>query len=147
VLFASEAQGDTRLRVKTYELATTQSTDLGGANDASDYSVAWAPDGSWIAIDRNVASGASGASGASQASNQVWLVKPDGSQSRVLLHEDGASYSSLNWSPDGRHLLFSRYVLDLSAQAPGHFDIYVADILTGETRALVTGGDMPAFLP
>ena len=147
VLFASETQGETRLRVKTYELATSRTTDLGGPNEASDYSAAWSPDGSWIAIDRNVPTGSSASIGASQASNQVWLVKPDGSQSRVLLHEDGASYSSLNWSPDARDLLFSRYVLDLSAQVPGHFDIYVADIVTGETRALVTGGDMPAFLP
>ena len=86
-------------------------------------------------------------SATSQTSNQVWLVKADGSQPHVLLQEDGASYSSLNWSPDGRDLLYSRYVLDLSAQTPGHFDIYIAEIGTDQTRVLVSGGDVPAFLP
>ena len=141
VLFASEASGETGMRTSTYSLASAQTTDLGGPTDASDYSAAWSPDGDWIAIDRNVTTGPG------KTSNQVWLVKPDGSQPHVLLQEPGASYSSLKWPPDGRYLLFSRYVLDLSAQVPGHFDIYVTDILTGETRALITGGDMPAFLP
>ena len=141
VLFASEAEGETGVRTRTYSLASAQTTDLGGSPDTSDYSAVWSPDGSWIAIDRNVASGPA------HSSNQVWLVKPDGSQPHVLLQEQGASYSSLNWSRDGRYLLYSRYVLDLSAQSPGHFDIYVVDVVTGQSKLLITGGDMPSFLP
>ncbi len=141
VLFASEAADDTHLRVKAYSLAGARTTDLGGPADASDFSAAWSPDGSWIAIDRNITTSSS------SSSNQVWLVRPDGSQAHAFLMEDGASYSSLLWSPDGRFLLYSRYVLDLSSQDPGRFDIYMADTQTGDTRLLASGGDMPGLLP
>ncbi len=141
VLFASEAADDTHLRVKAYSLAGAQTTDLGGPADATDFSAAWSPDGRWIAIDRNISTSSS------SSSNQVWLVKPDGSQAHAFLMEEGASYSSLLWSADGRFLLYSRYVLDLSSQDPGRFDIYAADTLTGDTRLLASGGDMPGLLP
>jgi Tol biopolymer transport system component len=141
LLFGREAQDGTSLHIQTYALSTHQTIDLGGPKGATDYSAAWSPDGQWIAIDRNIASDAT------QSNNQVWLVKPDGTQAHVLLKEPGASYSSLTWSPDARFLLYSRYVLDLSGQTHGRFDIYAADISTGESRVLVTGGDMPTLLP
>jgi Tol biopolymer transport system component len=56
-------------------------------------------------------------------------------------------YSSSTWSPDGQALLYARYVLDLASTTPGRFDIYMADINTGESQLLVEGGDMPALLP
>jgi Tol biopolymer transport system component len=122
-------------------LATGQTTDLGGPSGATDYAAAWSPDGNWIAVDRNIRTDAS------QASNQVWLVRPDGTHAHVALMEQGASYSSLNWSPDGRYLLYARYTLDPSAQKPGRFDVYVTDIRAGASRILVAGGDLPTFLP
>jgi ABC-type nickel/cobalt efflux system permease component RcnA/Tol biopolymer transport system component len=141
LLFASQEDSGTGLRTRMYSLESQQTSDLGGPTGASDYAAAWAPDASSIAIDRNIPLDSS------HSSNQVWLVKADGSQSRVLLDETGASYSSLRWSPDGRNLLYSRYVLDPTGQNPGRFDIYLADIQTGESKLLVQSGDLPAFLP
>jgi len=141
LLFASQAEAGTGLRTRMYSLQSRETTDLGGPAGASDYAAAWAPDAAWIAIDRNIPLDSS------HSGNQVWLVKADGSQSSVLLDETGASYSSLRWSPDGRSLLYSRYVLDPTGQNPGRFDIYLADIQTGESRLLVESGDLPAFLP
>ena len=141
VLFGSQADESASLRARTYSLASAEITDLGGPEGASDYSAAWSPDGGWIAIDRNVPVTPG------QFGNQVWLVRPDGAEAHVLLQEPGAAYSSLAWSPDGRHLLYARYVLDLTSPTPGRFDIYMTDVETGESQVLVEGGDMPALLP
>lgn len=150
MLFGSQSQDNGPLHVRIYTLASAETTDLGAAVGVTDYSAAWSPDGSWIAIDRSLPTEAS------QTSNQVWLVKPDGTLAHLLLKEDGASYSSLNWSPDGRYLLYSRYSLEsptpgaassASTAGTGRFDVYVTDIQTGESRLLVTGGDLPALLP
>ncbi len=132
------------VHVKTYTLANGNLKDLGGGPNVTDLSAAWSPDGKWIAIDRDVPGG-----DVSSSSNQVWLARPDGSQARVLLDEAGASYSSLSWSPDGRLLLYSRYVLDYSAGAAGtgRFDVCSVDISTGQTIVLAPGGDIAQFLP
>ena len=80
-------------------------------------------------------------------SNQVWLVRPDGSEAHAFLQEPGASYSSLLWSPDSRTLLYSRYVLDVTAATPGRFDLYQTDVGSGKSQLLAAGADMPALLP
>jgi ABC-type nickel/cobalt efflux system permease component RcnA/Tol biopolymer transport system component len=130
------------LHVKTFTLASRKITDLGGASGTTDFSAAWSPDGKWIAIDRNVPGNNPSGSG-----NQVWLVHPDGTQAHLLLNEGGASYSSLNWSPDGRLLLYSRYTLDKSAGGAGYFDVCSTDISSGQTTVLVPGGDVATFMP
>ncbi len=132
------------VHLKTYSLATGNLKDLGGGPNVTDLSAAWSPDGKWIAIDRDVTGGDTLSS-----SNQVWLVRPDGTQAHVLLDEAGASYSSLSWSPDGRLLLYSRYVLDTSAGAggTGRFDVCSLNISTGQTTVLAPGGDIAQFLP
>jgi Tol biopolymer transport system component len=141
VLFGSQADESAALRARTYSPVSAEITDLGGPEGATDYSAAWSPDGSWIAIDRNVPVNPG------QFGNQVWLVRPSGAEAHVLLQGPGAAYSSLAWSPDGRHLLYARYVLDLTSPTPGRFDIYMTDVETGESQLLVEGGDMPALLP
>ncbi len=144
LLFGNEAgtQDFSPLHIKVYTLGTGTTVDLGGPNGEADYSAAWSPDGQWIAIDRNVPG-----SDNTQTNNQVWLVKPDGTQAHVLLHEDNASYSDLSWSPDGRYLLYSRYTLNYANQNVGHFDVAVTDLQTGTSTVLVPGGDLARFLP
>src|SRR5262249_27243874 len=62
-------------------LATGQTISLGTGPQDIDYAAAWSPDGSWIAIDRDVT-----VNGGVERSNQVWLVKPDGAgDDRLLL--------------------------------------------------------------
>jgi len=144
LLFGNQAnsQDASSLHIKRYILDSGQTIDLGGSIGQTDYSAAWSPDGKWIAIDRNVLT-----SDGSQSSNQVWLVKPDGTQAHVLLDEQNASYSTLGWSSNGRYLLYSRYILQLSTQNAGHFDVCAIDTQTGNEITLVPGGDIPAFLP
>jgi ABC-type nickel/cobalt efflux system permease component RcnA/Tol biopolymer transport system component len=130
------------LHVKTYALASGHVTDLGGTRGETDFSASWSPNGQWIAINRNVPG-----SNPAVSSNQVWLVKPDRTQAHVLLNEEGASYSGLSWSPDGRLLLYSRYTLDYSTGGTGHFDVLSTDIESGQSRLLAPGGDLATFLP
>ena len=140
VMFSSLVEGE-GLQMKMYALDSGLITTLGGPEGARDYSAAWAPDGEWIAIDRNVP-----LSGGVNSS-QVWLVRPDGTQAHAILQEPEASYSSLVWSTDGRHLLYARYVLDVGAATPAGFDIYWTDVESGRSELLVEGGDMPTLLP
>ncbi len=130
------------LHIKRYILDSGQTIDLGGSNGENDYSGAWSPDGKWIAIDRDIP-----VAGSSTKNNQVWIVRPDGSDAHVALDENGASYSDLSWSPDGKFLIYSRYSYEFSYQNVGHFDIYMADLQTGKETMLVSGGDVPSLLP
>ena len=143
LLFGSEAERQewAPTHMKTYLLSSGRLVDLGGRDGATDYSGAWSPDGQWIAIDRSILITQT------QNSNQVWLVRPDGSQAHALLQEQGASYSSLGWSPDGRYLTYSRYELDPSSPNPGRFDTYITDLRSGESRLLVADADLATFLP
>ena len=92
LLFGNQAnsQDSSSLHIKRYILDSAQTIDLGGSSGQTDYFAAWSPDGQWIAIDRNILT-----ADGSQSSNQVWLVKPDGTQAHVLLDEANASYSDL----------------------------------------------------
>ncbi len=128
----------TVLHAKIYLLSSGKTIDLGSPAQANDVTATWSPDGIWIAIDRDVT-----LEDGSSPSNQIWLVKPDGSSAHVLLAEDQVSYSSLAWSPDSTMLLYSRY----STRNPGKFDIYMVNIQTGKQRLLIDGGDLPGLLP
>ncbi len=141
VLFGSQSQDSSPVQLKLYDVASGGVTDLGAPAGATDVSAAWSPDGAWIAIDRTLplATG--------QVSNQVWLVKPDGTAAHVLLAEAGASYSGLTWSPDGRDLIYSRYALPDPTDVRGRFDTYMTDVQAGTSQLLVAGADVPALLP
>ncbi|HEX8993239.1 MAG TPA: hypothetical protein VF784_16275, partial [Anaerolineales bacterium] len=130
------------LHIRIYTIASGQITDLGGGTGVTDFAAAWSPDGRWIAIDRNIPGG-----GPAGSSNQVWLVKPDGTQAHVLLDEAGASYSGLSWSPDGRFLLYSRYTRGDTSGNTGRFDVCSVDVGTGQTTVLAPGGDVAKSLP
>ena len=144
LLFGNQVslQDPSTLHIKRYQLDSGQMIDLGGASDQTDFSASWSPDGQWIAIDRNILT-----SDGSQSSNQVWLVRPDGTQAHVLLDEQNATYSYISWSPDARTLLYSRYILQFSTQNVGQFDVCATNIQTGTSKTLVPGGDIPTYLP
>ena len=126
------------IHVNRYILNSGQKIDLGGTQDQTDYSASWSPDGKWIAIDRNLST-----SDSTKKGDQVWLVKPDGTQSHVLLNEPDVSYTDLNWSPDGSYLAYTRYSYDNI----GHSDAWMMDIQTGQTTMLASGGFIPTLLP
>ncbi len=134
------SQDGAPLHVKRYFLDSGKIIDLGGSDNQADYTAVWSPDGKWIAVDRDIPATTGGTP---QQGDQVWLVKPDGSQSHVLLDEANVSYSDLSWSPDGRYLVYSRY----SYQDVGHPAIGMVDIQSNQRSTLVDSGTSPELLP
>ncbi len=135
---AVSPEAGSSIHVNRYILNSGQKIDLGGTQDQTDYSASWSPDGKWIAIDRNLST-----SDSSKKGDQVWLVKPDGTQSHVILNEPDVSYTDLNWSPDGTYLAYTRYSYDNI----GHSDVWMINIQSGQTTMLASGGFIPTLLP
>jgi hypothetical protein len=78
-----------------------------GAPDA--VSVAWSPDGVWLAI--------------ADTNGAVWLVRPDGSSLHTVAVPGVANVNDVAWSADGSRLLFS------GARTPGApTDLWSVDI-------------------
>ncbi|MGA7194676.1 MAG: hypothetical protein WBW94_13695 [Anaerolineales bacterium] len=135
---AVSPEAGSSIHVNRYMLNSGQKIDLGGTQDQTDYSASWSPDGQWIAIDRNLST-----SDSTKKGDEVWLVKPDGTQSHVILNEPDVSYTDLNWSPDGNYLAYTRYSYDNI----GHSDVWMINIQTGQTTMLASGGFIPTLLP
>ena len=125
-------------QLKRYDLTTGKIYNLSGTAGQQDYPVAWSPDGQWIAIARINLSSANTA-----YSEQVWLVKPDGTQAHIFIDLDGINYSDISWSPDSQKLVYSRY----SSKDMGKEEIWMADVRTGQQTRLISGGSLPVILP
>ncbi len=82
---------------------------------ANDWGPDWSPDGSTIVFNSDRDGG----------KLRGYLVDPDGSDLRPLDIDAWVEYAS--FSPDGTEIVFMGH-------AAGDYDIYVADIATGETR-------------
>lgn len=120
------------------DLATARVTRLSPetAELTEDTSPAWSPDGQWLAFGRKVAQVATG--------SQLWLMRPDGSETRPLTTDHTTHYGPPVWSPDGRRLLFQYVRLAEPAAQPG---IAVLDRMTGELTPVAAPGRAPVWLP
>ena len=109
---------------------------MSAAREVDDTAAAWSPDGNWIAVIRT---------NSLTARQQVWLVRPDGSQAHVLLDQDNVSYGDdLNWSPDSQYLLYS---LTSYKGSPPASQIWMVNTRSGQQKKWVTGGSQPVILP
>ena len=64
----------------------------------------FSPDGRWLAFVSDRSGG-----------GDVWLVRPDGSDPRPLVHEEEAEFYSPAWTPDGEQVVVTRQVVDATA--------------------------------
>lgn len=131
------AQGEVHLNM--HDMTTGQQADLSGAANENDYTAAWSPDGQWIAMTRaglttTVESG-------STILESVWLIRPDGTQPVQLFSEAGGFLEDLQWSPDGRYLLYMR---DGDA---GTTEIRYLDLQTDQETTVVSDAQQPLLLP
>lgn len=96
---------------------------------------AWSPDGESIAVVRRDLSVTRG--------DQVWLMNPDGGDARMLTNDVDALHGSLNWSPDGKYLLFELYALD---KFPFSSKLQAIDVESGEVMDLGIDGFNPKWV-
>ena len=135
--YPANSQADAAIHVMRYILATGAKIDLGGAPQQADYADAWSPDGQWVVIVRDDTNTTSTSIG-----EEIWLVRPDGSQGHVLL--DGLdSFSDLSWSPDSSYLVFDQ----TPVQGNSKSEAWLADIRTGQLIKIIEGVISPTLLP
>jgi dipeptidyl aminopeptidase/acylaminoacyl peptidase len=82
--------------------------------------VTWSPDGQWLAF--NVAPGGG-------FNEQIYVVRPNGTELRRLTDGGKAGNFLDGWSPDGRFIAYSSNRRDPSAR-----DSYLVDVATGQSR-------------
>jgi Tol biopolymer transport system component len=118
-----------------YDLESGELTDLNEDPNQENNLAAWSPDGEWVAMVRRDLAVTMG--------DQIWLVRPDGSEARQLTHTPEVLHGSLAWSPDGRTILFDAYILDrflLEAH------LQVLDVESGEVTDLGVKGYSPTWV-
>jgi dipeptidyl aminopeptidase/acylaminoacyl peptidase len=125
VAYVSDRSGLPRLEVSTLDQQTPPAV-LSGA-DEEVVSVAWSPDGEWLAY--LVSPGGS-------ICAQLWAVRPDGSERHLVAGEDPRStVFAGGWTAGSGH-----YVCSIApGDGPGA-DVVLVDVVSGARRTLATGG-------
>jgi dipeptidyl aminopeptidase/acylaminoacyl peptidase len=106
---------------------------------ASDSSPAWSPDGEWIAFGRKALD-----DGTVTAGQQLWLMRPDGSEAHPLATDSQAHLGSFAWAPDGRSLAYLRYQLMQANASP---EIWWVALDGSAPVRLAKDGTLPSWLP
>lgn len=118
-----------------YDLETERIVNLNPNDSMENILAAWSPDGSSVAVVRRDLSVPRG--------DQIWLMRADGSDARMLTNDADVLHSSLNWSPDGKYLLYDVYFLDAF---PFEAALRVLDVVSGEVRDLEIKGFNPKWV-
>ena len=131
--------GDQQLpKIFSYHLADQKSTQIDPDLKLDENYPAWSPDGDWIAITRQnwgedrVALG-----------NQIWLMRPDGSEAHPLTRDAKMYHGKPTWSPDSQYILCDVISIDPDNRFSG---ISLIDIATGEVSQVVTSGNRAGWL-
>lgn len=104
-----------------------------------DASPSFSPDGEWVAFTRKFLD-----PGRWSPGRQVWLMNSERTETQAMTSEPGATFSSLAWSPDSEHLAFMRkYLADLAQPA----EIWIVDVISGESKKVVEDAFLPGWLP
>jgi Tol biopolymer transport system component len=88
-----------------YDLASQTVTNMDADGGYENLLAAWSPDGKWIAAVRRDLSTPRG--------DQIWLLRVDGNEVRMLTDTPNVLHGNLTWSRDGNHVLYDLYQLDL----------------------------------
>jgi Tol biopolymer transport system component len=111
----------------------------GAGTGTSDGSPAWSPTGEWIAFGRKALE-----AGTPTRGQQLWLMRPDGSEAHPLVTDLEAHLGSIAWSPDGRALTYQRFPL---MQADARPEIWWVSLDDKNPIRLAESGTLPSWLP
>jgi Tol biopolymer transport system component len=87
-----------------YHLSSETITNLNANEQMENILAAWSPDGTSIAVVRRDL--------AIPRGDQIWIMLADGSNAHALTDAPAVLHGSLNWSPDGKYILYDLYLLD-----------------------------------
>jgi Tol biopolymer transport system component len=96
----------------------------------------FSPDGEWLAFGRKKPRAPMG--------KQLWLMRPDGSDSRAITENADIHYNNPTWSPDGAQLAVQGYALAEPEASPV---VWLVDVESGELEKLTAPGLQPVWLP
>ena len=121
--------GDFVTQLFVYDLSSQRITNITLNAGYENLFAAWSPDGQWIAAIRRDLSVTQG--------DQIWLMRADGSEAHMLTHApDEIQHENLNWSPDGKSLLYDIYKPSLSLES----DIQMIEVGSGKITDLGING-------
>ena len=118
-----------------YDLASETLVNISPGEGFENTLAAWSPDGSYIAVVRRDLSIPRG--------DQIWVMRADGSDANMLTNDAVALHGSLNWSPDGKYLLYELYALEAF---PFSSRLQVLDVESGEVNDLELQGFNPRWV-
>jgi Tol biopolymer transport system component len=135
--FVGERPYSFLLRVDLLEGTTSNLSSV--ETGISDGSPAWSPTGEWLALGRNALE-----DGTPTPGQQLWLMRPDGSEAHPLVTDPEAHLGSLAWSPDGHALAYQRFPL---MQADSRPEIWLVSLDGGDPSKLADSATLPGWLP
>jgi ABC-type nickel/cobalt efflux system permease component RcnA len=118
-----------------YDLSSETITNLNANENMENILAAWSPDGEFIAVVRRDLSIPRG--------DQIWLMRADGSDAHALTDMPAVLHGSLNWSPDGKYILYDLYLLD---SFPLESQLEMVNIENGEITNLKVTGYNPKWV-
>jgi TolB protein len=86
-----------------YDLSSQTVTNINPDSNYENLSAAWSPDGEWIAVVRRPLS--------VPQSDQIWVMRADGSEARALTATADVVHNNLTWSRDGKYFLYDVFSL------------------------------------
>jgi nickel/cobalt exporter len=125
-------------KLYSYDLEDEWLTMLAYGKNFDEAYPAWSPDGQWLAVVRRA-----WLEGVPEVGNQVWTMRPDGTEARQLTTTDNTTYGQPAWSPDSRYLVFDyRAVVDQEVVS----GVIILDTQSGTIREIADSGNRPAWL-
>jgi ABC-type nickel/cobalt efflux system permease component RcnA/Tol biopolymer transport system component len=118
-----------------YEIESQKIFNLNPNDSVENILAAWSPNGELIAVIRRDLSIPRG--------DQIWLMNADGSDAKMLTDDLDVLHASLNWSPDGKYLLYETYALDVF---PFESELQILEIESLEIQELGIKGFNPMWM-
>ena len=148
ILTAMDAPGAQNLNyLVRVDLRSGQALDISTATartkqgySVADGSPVWSPAGDWIAFARY-----SLGDGTPTWGQQLWLMRPDGSDAHPWVTDPDANLGAFAWRPDGGALAYVRVLRD--RQITDQPQIWFVSLADGPPHQWAQSGVMPGWLP
>ncbi len=122
-----------------HHLDTKRSEDLTPGHGVEDASPAFSRRGDFLVFGRKYLDAKQWTPG-----RQIWIANTESREARALTEEPLYNHFDFSWSPYGDQLAYMRFDQSAMTEPP---EIWIYDLLSGESRQLLVGGYQPQWLP